>query len=145
MELTMSRSTDDPAAAPHSIYARNTAFRLVASVSPADRVKAALRYDTRDPYAVSVYFGPGIGRFLFSRDLLGAGLHLECGRGAVRVGPSVEPGRTILEVPTVYGSVEFEGDTMALSQFLVGTYEIVPLGEEQGWLDLDAVIAKLLR
>jgi hypothetical protein len=111
-------------------------------------VRAGMRYDLSDPYAVHVEFRTGDEPVVwtFARQLLTDGVARMVGDGDVKVWPSREgeerlvcialsspSGRALFEVPL--------GDVVS---FLTRTYELVPTGLESDHLDLDSELALLL-
>jgi hypothetical protein len=112
---------------------------------------AGLRYSGRDPYAVRVSFGAGLGgpvEWVFGRDLLAAGLEGPAGIGDVRAWPSEGPGGgekvLVIVLAPPEGSARFEAGAAGIGAFLARTFELVPAGQESGCLDLDAELAELL-
>jgi hypothetical protein len=118
-------------------------------------VRVWLRYDPADPFAVHATFHTGGQepvRWVFSRELLAAGLAGPAGIGDVRVHPLPEFGpvdgergqRIVLELSTPSGHAVFATDADAVGEFLRATYRLVPEGTELGHLELDAELAALL-
>jgi hypothetical protein len=120
-------------------------FALVVAMAEPVRVSAHLRYDVDDPYAVCVSFEAGSAEHIdwtFARDLLESGLSQASGEGDVKVwahgayaclalcSPS---GRAVLETPAT-----------AVREFLSQTYELVPLGHESDFVDVDRELGQLL-
>src|SRR5882672_6139515 len=106
-----------------------TSLRLVAPDSTALAVRASLRYDPADPYAVHVLF------------------HDEpAGIGDVRVWPWNTPrGEFVaLALSSPDGNALFEVPRSVLVRFLRRTYVVVPRGRETEYLDLDAAVSRLL-
>ena len=114
-------------------------------------VAAGLHYSCRDPYAVRVSFAAGLGgpvEWMFGRDLLAAALEGPEGIGDVRAWPSRGPGGgeevLVIVLAPPEGSARFEAGAAGIGAFLARTFELVPAGQEPGWLDLDAELAELL-
>lgn len=114
-------------------------------------VDAILRYDMNDPYAIHVTFRTGPGEegrieWLFARQLLAAGLTGAAGDGDVRIWPSADSvdGPIFLELCSPSGQALFEAPRAKLVEFLFRTYELVPPGQENEFLDLDAELALLM-
>lgn len=126
-------------------------LQLVVPDGPPVPVRADLRYDIRDPWAVRVAFPTG-GEddtavvWMFARRLLSDGLGRACGDGDVRVWPaSGGPSSVInLSMSSPTGSALFEIDRDQLVGFLQRTYVAVPTGAESEVVDLDAELALLL-
>ena len=126
-------------------------LRLVVPGATPLPVRAGLRYDVVDPYAVQVAFHTGsagdVVEWTFARSLLGDGLTRVSGEGDVRVWPSsaaqVDP-VVSLSLSSPSGRALFEVPARALGEFLTRTYEAVPLGTETDHVDLDGELALLL-
>ncbi len=128
-----------------------TSLRLVAPDATALPVRASLRYDPEDPYAVHVLFhaetaGGEPVSWSFARDLLMTGLDEPAGIGDVRVWPWVgdEGPVAALALSSPDGHALFEVPRESLESFLARTYAQVPLGAESDHLDMDATLANLL-
>ena len=113
-------------------------------------VRAGLRYERSDPYAVQVSFHTGGSEdpveWTFARQLLGDGVVLASGEGDVRVWPSVGDHETVvfLSLSSPSGQALFEVPLEALSDFLAQTYAAVPIGSESEHVDVGAELALLL-
>jgi hypothetical protein len=110
---------------------------------------AQLCYDTRDPYAVTATFFPGDGlevAWVLARDLLVGGLDHQIGDGDAVVRPLIRGCGTEVElelsIPGHHARVTFPAET--LNSFLRASHDLVPLGTESDYLDLDALILQLL-
>lgn len=125
------------------------AFRLVVPDGPVLPVRACLRYDPADPYAVHVVFqgGPaGEVSWSFARQLLMDGLREPAGMGDVRAWPwqGVDGPVIALALSSPDGHALFELPRGVLSDFVTRTLVAVPFGTEDRHLDLDAAVAALL-
>ncbi|WP_328535714.1 SsgA family sporulation/cell division regulator [Streptomyces sp. NBC_00344] len=124
--------------------------RLVASAPRMETVPTTLRYDVKDPFAVSVDFPPqatleGVEvSWAFARELLAAGVSAPAGMGDVRIRPFGYE-RTVLEFHAREGIAMVHIHTAELRHFLEKTEALVPAGHEQSVLDLDRSVAELLR
>ena len=127
-------------------------LRLVVPGASSLPVRAELRYDVRDPYAVQVAFHTGasnadeIVEWTFARSLLGDGVTRASGEGDVQVWPSsaaVDP-VVCLSLCSPSGRALFEVPLRALADFLARTYDAVPSGDEGDHVDLDSELALLL-
>jgi hypothetical protein len=120
---------------------------LLVPQAPPVRVEVELRYDTRDPYAVTAAFraGPsGSVEWCFARDLLADGLIEESGVGDVRIGPAADAIElVVLIVSSPAGLAVFEGNAEELAEFLDRTYDLVLPGTESCWVSVDDAIATL--
>jgi len=127
-------------------------FRLVVPGASALPVRAELRYDVADPYAVQVAFHTGAGNgdevveWTFARQLLGDGVTRASGEGDVQVWPSSAAGEPVvcLSLSSPSGRALFEVPLRALTDFLARTFEAVPAGRESDHVDLDSELALLL-
>ncbi|MER6032778.1 MULTISPECIES: SsgA family sporulation/cell division regulator [unclassified Streptomyces] len=124
---------------------------LVLSDAEALRLEVRFSYESADPFAVRMDFRDGpdtVAPWLFSRDLLDAGLRVPSGEGSVRVWPPCRcHGSTTLRIllrgpggaAVLYIPADpFEG-------WLAQTFEAVPAGSESSHLVWDDILAKLLR
>lgn len=129
-------------------------LRLVVPGSAALPVRAGMRYDPSDPYAVLVSFhtGPADGEggdvveWTFARQLLTDGVTGPVGEGDVQVWPSTSSGAAVvcLALSSPSGKALFEIPLPHLVDFLGRTYAAVPTGEESAHVDVDAELALLL-
>ena len=129
-------------------------LRLIVPGTPSLPVRADLLYDMHDPYAVQVAFhtsaaGAGAGdvvEWTFARQLLSEGVHQPCGEGDVQVWPSTRAGDTVtcLSLSSPSGRALFEVPLPALNDFMVRTYDAVPVGTEGEHVDVDGELALLL-
>jgi hypothetical protein len=128
-----------------------TSLRLVAPDETALPVRASLRFDPEDPYAVHVLFhaesaaGEPVG-WSFARELLVTGLDEPAGIGDVRVWPwaNTRGDFVALALSSPDGNALFEVPRSVLVRFLRRTYIAVPRGRESEHLDVDAAINRLL-
>jgi hypothetical protein len=127
-------------------------LRLVIAGSVPLPVRAGLRYDTLDPYAVQVSFHTGAGgdsdvvEWTFARSLLSEGVSTPSGDGDVQVWPSSSGGLRVvcLSLSSPSGKALFEVPLPELVEFLAQTYAAVPTGCESDHVDVDAELALLL-
>jgi Streptomyces sporulation and cell division protein, SsgA len=144
-------------------------LRLVVPQQTIVPLVASLYYSGRDPYAVRMAFHVGTDEpveWIFARDLLAAGIEARQGEGDVQVWPSArscaetdgldvigtadtagdEPGAVLnIELSSPFGQAHFEAPARAMSAFLHRTYQIVPAGQESGYIDIEAELNDLLR
>jgi hypothetical protein len=128
-----------------------TSLRLIAPDATAVPVRASLRYDLADPYAVHVMFhaestgGEPVG-WSFARELLLTGLDEPAGIGDVRVWPWATPRGDFvaLALSSPDGNALFEMPRGVLVRFLRRTCVAVPRGREAEQLDMDATVNRLL-
>jgi len=127
-------------------------LRLVIAGSVPLPVRAGLRYDVLDPYAVQVSFHTGaagdgdVVEWTFARSLLSEGVAAPAGEGDVQVWPSTSAGQSVvcLSLSSPSGKALFEVPLRELVEFLAQTYEAVPTGCESEHVDVDAELALLL-
>ena len=127
-------------------------LRLVVAGAVPMPVRAGMRYDVRDPYAVQVCFHTGsvgdgdVVEWTFARSLLTEGVAAPAGDGDVQVWPSTSGGLPVvcLSLSSPSGKALFEVPLPELVGFLAQTYEAVPTGCESQHVDVDAELALLL-
>lgn len=114
-------------------------------------VMVDLRYDTADPYAVSMTFhlwADDAVRWVFSRDLLLNGQEGLTGAGDVQVWPSPHSGASRVCIalrPCPHAeAVVVMASARVVGAFLRRTLAVVPAGTEQHHLDLDGAVRRLL-
>jgi hypothetical protein len=139
-------------------------LRLVVPQQTIVPLVASMFYSGSDPYAVRMAFHVGTDEpveWIFARDLLAAGIESRQGEGDVHVWPSAgscteagrdrpgsrDGGQKILniELSSPFGQAHFEAPAQAMSAFLRRTYQIVPAGQESGYIDIEAELNDLLR
>jgi len=139
-------------------------LRLVVPQQTIVPLVASLYYSGSDPYAVRMAFHVGTDEpveWIFARDLLAAGIKSRQGEGDVQVWPSAtscaEAGSldviegtdtegTVLniELSSPFGQAHFEAPAQAMSAFLQRTYQIVPVGQESDYVDIETELNDLL-
>lgn len=125
-------------------------LRLVVAGSVPLPVRAGLRYDVLDPYAVQVSFHTGSAdeavEWTFARSLLSEGVSAPSGDGDVQVWPSTSAGSPVvcLSLSSPSGKALFEVPRPELVQFLARTCAAVPTGSESDHVDVEAELALLL-
>jgi hypothetical protein len=127
-------------------------LRLVVPGAASLPVRAGLRYDVADPYAVQVSFHTGNGtegeivEWTFARQLLTDGVSAPVGEGDVQVWPSASAGLPVvcLSLSSPSGKALFEVPLPELVDFLGQTYAAVPTGSEGEYVDVEAELALLL-
>ena len=127
-------------------------LRLVVPGAASLPVRADLRYDTSDPYAVQVAFHTGsatstdVVQWTFARQLLTDGIAAPAGEGDVQVWPSTSAGSSVvcLSLSSPSGRALFEVPLPELGDFLARSYAAVPTGSESDHVDVDAELALLL-
>jgi hypothetical protein len=147
------RPASRPTPEPRTVTA-DLQLRLVVPGSSALPVRAAMRYDIGDPYAVTVAFHTGsadglggdVVEWTFARQLLTDGVSGPVGEGDVQVWPSSSGGQPVvcLALSSPSGKALFEIPLPSLVDFLGATYAAVPTGGESAFVDVDAELALLL-
>ena len=140
-------------------------LRLVVPQQTIVPLVASLYYSGSDPYAVRMAFHVGTDEpveWIFARDLLAAGIDGRHGEGDVKVWPSAQScaesdglevigdasteGTVLnIELSSPFGQAHFEAPAQAMAAFLHRTYQIVPAGQESGYIDIEAELNDLLR
>ena len=111
---------------------------------------ASLCYRDDDPYAIRMSFHVGMDdpvEWLFARDLLAVGMQTAVGEGDVRVWPAPRDDQDVLNISlsSPFGQAHFEAPLAALSEFLMKTFEVVPLGREADFIDIEDELRDLHR
>lgn len=127
-------------------------LRLLVPGTPSLPVRAELRFDVDDPYAVQIAFHTGshtageVVEWTFARQLLGDGVRALVGEGDVQVWPSSAEGDAVvcLSLSSPSGRALFEVPLAGLVEFLTQTYAAVPTGSEADYVDVDTELALLL-
>ncbi|WP_162625165.1 SsgA family sporulation/cell division regulator [Streptomyces cadmiisoli] len=113
------------------------------------RVGTRFRYDSADPYAVSVVFNVDTAtpnKWEFARELLAAGRQELSGTGDVQIWPSEILGSTVVFI-SVRSGTEVEvvaACATVIDTFLERTHQLVPPGEEKQHLDIEDIVCRLL-
>lgn len=107
-------------------------------------------YSMDDPFAVTLVIqtrGDHCVDWVLARDLLVAGLTGPAGIGDVRVRPAqmAEWDVALIEIRSPDGRAMLEVDRDLLQQFVDATIEVIPLGSESSFVDMDAEIEKITR
>ena len=113
---------------------------------------ASLYYCADDPYAIKMAFHVGTDEpveWIFARELLAAGLDGPSGEGDVQAWPEDAQGADGADVLNLalsspFGAAHFEAPLSATAEFLQTTYEIIPVGAESDYLDVDSELDELL-
>ncbi len=125
-------------------------LRLVVPGDDGVLLRATLRYEPSDPFAVEATFRAGEEAisWVLGRDVLSDGLNEETGVGDVRVWPASltggDPAMVMIELRSPDGQAQLAVDAADLDAFLLRTFQSVPQGREAEWLDLDGVVTRLL-
>ncbi|MGI5347318.1 SsgA family sporulation/cell division regulator [Streptomyces sp. CA-250714] len=123
-----------------------TVFEIVEPDGTAP-VDVEMVYDTRDPYAVAMDLEirnsqqPSI--WVLSRSLLAEGLLIPAGLGNVQITPAT-PEFVLLQLGTDAEQASLWMPLPEIEEFLESTYDVVPVGEEELWLKVDAAVQQIL-
>jgi len=129
-------------------------LRLVVPQQTVVPLVASLFYSKEDPYAIRIAFHVGLDEpveWIFARDLLSNGIEGREGLGDVVVWPSSasvdgDPGAVLnIELSSPFGQAHFEAPIKEIADFLKRTYAVVPSGQEEDFVNVEAEIADLLR
>jgi hypothetical protein len=110
---------------------------------------ASLCYSAGDPYAIRMAFHVGTDdpvEWIFSRDLLSAGLAGPTGEGDVQVWPGEVHGLGVLNIAlsSPFGQAHFEAPMISIADFLNRTYGLIPAGRESDFINIDSELDELL-
>ncbi len=126
----------------HSVIAM-TEMTLIADTADID-VDAELNYHSRDPFALRVIFSvasaPAV-EWVFSRELLIDGLAAPAGSGDVQIFPCHDG--IVLELTSPNGRARLLADADVLTSFAQDSLNVVPLGSESRYFDIDHEISRL--
>ncbi len=123
---------------------------LVALYDGTTPVRSRWSYRASHPFTVMAAFQTDRDNWVewvFSRDLLVAGLTDSAGIGDVRFRPLSDRGLDMLavEIESPEGYALLELDLEAVAGFLGASEEVVPLGAEAEHFDVDALIDELTK
>jgi len=110
---------------------------------------ASLAYSAGDPYAIRMAFHVGTDdpvEWIFSRDLLSAGLGGPTGEGDVQVWPGEIHGIAVLNIAlsSPFGQAHFEAPMISIADFLNRTYGLIAAGCETDFINIDGELDELL-
>jgi hypothetical protein len=110
---------------------------------------ASLAYSVGDPYAIRMAFHVGTDdpvEWIFSRDLLSAGLGGPAGEGDVQVWPGEIHGIAVLNIAlsSPFGQAHFEAPMISIADFLNRTYGLIAAGRESDFINIDGELDELL-
>ncbi|MGI8308962.1 SsgA family sporulation/cell division regulator [Saccharopolyspora hattusasensis] len=132
----------------HGTVLATMVFNLVAPTGVIAPVGVQLRYDSRNPYEISMKLNVGTDGqvdWVIARDLLADGLIAEAGEGDVRIRSRLdEPTLVMIALSSPSGQATFEVNADQLADFLNDTYDAVAPGDEHRWMNLDETLSQLL-
>jgi Streptomyces sporulation and cell division protein, SsgA len=110
---------------------------------------ASLCYTAEDPYAIRMAFHVGTDEpveWIFSRELLAAGMDGPAGEGDVHVWPGTDHGLGLLNISlsSPFGHAHFEAPLSAIADFMARTFAVIPAGEESAFINIDGELDELL-
>ena len=110
---------------------------------------ASLAHSVGDPYAIRMAFHVGTDdpvEWIFSRDLLSAGLGGPTGEGDVQVWPGEVHGIAVLNIAlsSPFGQAHFEAPMISIADFLNRTYGLIAAGCESDFINIDSELDELL-
>jgi len=110
---------------------------------------ASLCYSADDPYAIRMAFHVGTEEpveWIFSRDLLSAGLAGPAGEGDVQVWPGEDHGLGVLNIAlsSPFGQAHFEAPMISIADFLNRTFGLIAPGRETDFINIDTELDELL-
>jgi hypothetical protein len=129
-------------------------FDLYAGEGNPIGINVKMNYDSRDPYAVEFNFlqEPNPIKWIFGRELLDDGLKAKSGElvgeGDISIGTDIavngdeEREVAVIGLSSDNGAAVLEVDKNVIVDFLKKTQNIVPMGEESKWYNLDKEIKK---
>ncbi|MCG8918978.1 SsgA family sporulation/cell division regulator [Actinokineospora sp. PR83] len=111
-------------------------------------VRSRWSYRADEPFTVATAFQTDAERWVewvFARDLLVEGMHGPVGEGDVRLAPEFSGPRDalVMEIESPDGHALLVMDLEAVQDFLDATADLVPLGAEGDFFDVDALIAEI--
>lgn len=111
-------------------------------------VRSRWTYRTAEPFTVTAAFqtdNDSWVEWVFARDLLLAGLSAPSGEGDVRFRPAEEAGQRLLlvEIESPDGHAVLVMDHTDVAEFAATTAAMVPIGAEEDFFDVDALIAEI--
>ncbi|MFC5906642.1 SsgA family sporulation/cell division regulator [Streptacidiphilus monticola] len=123
--------------------------QLVLSPERSVPVPARLEYREDDPFAVHMTFHVGQDApvtWVFARELLVEGVFRACGTGDVRIWPTRMAGRSVvcLALSSPAGDALLEAPAGKVASWLERSLRLVPAGQEEASMDVDAALADLL-
>jgi hypothetical protein len=110
---------------------------------------ASLYYGAEDPYAIRMAFHVGTDdpvEWIFSRELLAAGMDGPAGEGDVHVWPSDDHGLHTLNIAlsSPFGHAHFEAPMTSIAEFLARTFAVIPATHESTYINIDSELDELL-
>lgn len=122
---------------------------LVAGEEDTELMHGELRYDTDDPFAVTLEVDTDAGpvTWTFARELLAEGRYDPCGDGDVQVWPCLSvtaTAVTVIELHSPEGDGLLQAPTREIDRFLAETFVAVPAGQESRHFPVDSLVAQLL-
>lgn len=132
-----------------NILTADLRLEFVGPESESQSLDGSLRFDPADPYAVTTVFGTGKHSvsWTFARDLLIEGIYEPTGDGDVHLWPCLSAtGAAVLmiELCSGQGDALLQAPSIEVHRFIEAMLAAVPLGQEEGHLDLDSELERFL-
>jgi hypothetical protein len=131
------------------VVTQDVTMECVDAAGTITTLDATLGYNPADPYAVTTTFRTSGGSVVwtFARELLSRGLTTPTGEGDVHVWPCLDSaGRAvvIIELSSPDGELIAQAPTADIYRFVSRSLALVPAGLESAYVDVDALIERLL-
>ncbi len=132
-----------------AIVSAEITMNLVIGAEYGVPVPARFSYSAHDPLSVMAEFhaaGNAV-QWVFARDLLKEGTIHPAGDGDVTCWPATISGQRVvcIALRSPSGQALLEAPAEQIHEFLSRSFDVVPAGAEPDFLDIDALIADLLR
>lgn len=130
------------------IVCAEVVLSLVTGTDQVVPVPASFTYSAHEPLSVIAEFhGAGSTvQWVFARDLLQEATVHPVGEGDVTCWPAVTAGEPVvcISLRSPSGQALLEAPAAEISDFLRRSYEVIPAGDEEQFLDIDGLICDLL-
>lgn len=131
-----------------AIISAEITLNLVIGTEYGVPVPARFSYSAHDPLSVTAAFlaADSTVEWVFARDLLEAGTQHPTGEGDVTCWPATIAGKRVvcIALRSPSGQALLEAPLEDIRQFLDRAYDVVPMGAESDFLDIEALIRDLL-
>lgn len=132
-----------------TVVTRQATLEFVDPVGDNGSLDADFVYDPADPFAVTTVFKTAAGpvAWTFARDLILEGVYEPTGDGDVHVWPCLSSDGTavvVIELCSPDGEVLVQAPAREVNRFAQEILDMVPLGDECAYVDVDAELAALI-